>query len=165
MEEEKIKAELDIFDQGIKKQIDLKVSEFRQSIYNTYGVKLYIAVPNIKFNDKPLVTLDDLWDMTTHMVLRDKPYLAKYTSRADKTRLRDWMYYYHAFNFLARRVLGYTYISIGNFHYRNHASIVHSVKQAGNMIWCEDPTFAKIFDELKKKLRDYVETFSEDTKV
>lgn len=165
MKEEDLKEQFDILEQGIEKQINIKVKDFRESIYNTYGIKLYIAIPNIKFNDKPIVELSDFWDMVRHMIIRDNPELKEFAELKTKTRLRDFIYYYHAYNFLSRKVLGYTYKSIGKCLGRNHASIVHSVKQAKNLLWCEDDQFMKIFNELKDKLKEYVETISEDTKV
>ena len=146
-------------------KLDEEISLFKQRIEERYDINLYIAIPRAEVYKTPSVSLSDLWDLTFELIKDNNPELLPYKDVNIRNRTRVFMNYLHAFAYIARNKLFFTYESIGEFVKRRHCSIMNSVKVAKTYIDLKDVDFLTVYDELIFKLNQYVGGISEDPKV
>jgi|9_EtaG_2_1085328.scaffolds.fasta_scaffold04931_3 hypothetical protein len=149
--------------QEITQTFDSEIKKFRDNIEKRYGVKLYIVSPN--FNNIYPVELSIVWNKLFEVVEENHPQYMDCYSNPKLTREREWMNYVHAYCLVSAKQLNYGCTEIARFLDKNHASVIHSAKKGAELLEVNDFDFTAKYCSLLTKVKDYVGTIYQDSKV
>ena len=130
--------------------------KYNQSIEVTVGLEK-VGLTNSK---KSLVSLEKIIIQDMHEIYPEYSHVKSFKYR---TRYIEFMRYCQSFQYIAY-MSGNTYMRIGKYIGRDHASVINSVKKVKNYLYCNDIEFARTYFPLLKKIKDYVGTISDNTK-
>lgn len=129
------------------------IEAFKLKFKLRYGIMPYVSV-NTRGNYMGQLSLKELFEIVNE-ALEDKVGKKHTDGILTPTRLREVVLYRQAFCKIAIH-LGYKVTSVAEFIRKNHATVIHSVKNIDNLLSVEDIDVMTCMDELYTMIETYI---------
>lgn len=128
------------------------IDNFTTNFYEKFGFW-----PVVRFNMKsffiPKVSLDELKNITNKIFLESFPDIYTDEGIMIHTRKQLPIMFRHIF-FKIGRELGYTYNDIGKYSGYNHATVLHAVRNIGNLLDTRDVQVTRNYNLVKNEIEN-----------
>lgn len=142
-----------IVNPDISKEMMESIEVFKIKFKLMYGITPYVSV-NTKGNYMGQLSLKELFELING-ALEEKTGKRYIKGILTATRLREVVIYRQAFCKLASN-LGYKITSIAEFIGKNHATVIHSIKNIDNLLSVDDIDVTVCMDELYSTIENYI---------
>tara|TARA_R110002050_G_scaffold56705_1_gene127500 strand:- start:2407 stop:2955 length:549 start_codon:yes stop_codon:yes gene_type:complete len=147
-----------------------EIASFIENIANKYNKKLQIIVSDKKSriglsqlsNAHSVTKIQNLESLVLNAMHINNPEFKYINSLSCKTRRKEYIMWMQVFSYVAWKI-GYTKSYIGKFIDRNHASVIHSIKQTDTLLEINDKEFVIVYNIILNLIKKHVGIISTDT--
>ena len=141
------------------------IQSFINNFEDKFNTKLKVVVldsnkRNKRKNISKIKILEKLILRTMH---NKYPELSHIRSLKVTSRRREIIVWVQIYSYLAYE-LGYTLMYIGQSINRNHATVIHSIKVAKDLLSIKETDFAEVYELVLKSIQEYVGIISTNVK-
>jgi hypothetical protein len=142
-----------IVNPDISREMMDTIEVFKFKFKLRYGIMPYVSV-NTRGNYMGQLSLKELFEIVNE-ALEDKVGKKHKEGILNPTRLREVVLYRQAFCKIAMH-LGYKVTSIAEFIRKNHATVIHGIRNVDNLLSVEDIDMTTCMDELYTLIETYI---------
>lgn len=143
--------------------IHKEIEQFKDSIYENYGIKLHVF---FKETDTPTVSLEDLEFILVFKLKKDHPDFKKITSFRDINSRKYYLVLYRQlFCYIAHEKYGYSKSEIGRYLSKDHSTVIHSIRCINDYFDTDYRLVKALYNDISKAIKDYVGSITENTGV
>ena len=138
---------------------------FINNFQDKYNKKLKVVVldSDKKRADKDVSKIKILEKLIIKTMHNKHPELSHIRSLRVTSRRRDVIIWVQVYSYLAYE-LGYTLVYIGQSINRNHATVMHSIRVAKDLLSIKETGFKEVFELILKSIQEYVGIISTNVK-
>lgn len=138
---------------GIAKEMSDYVDAFKLKFKLKYGITPYVSI-STKGHYNGKLCLQELLDIV-NKVFEDNVNVKYHDGVFSQSRKREVVTYRHAFCKISYS-LGYKLKSIAEFINKNHATVLHSIRNVDNLLKSNDFEMTRCMDELYVEIEKYI---------
>lgn len=142
-----------IVNPNLSKDMVDAIEAFKYKFKLKYGVIPYVSV-NTRGSYMGELSMKELFDIVNE-ALEEKVGKKHTNGILETTRLREVVLYRQAFCKIGIH-LGYKVTSIAEFINKNHATVIHSIRNIDNLLSVSDVDVSTCMNELYVKIEDYI---------
>lgn len=142
-----------VLNPNLSKEMVEQMELFKCKFKLMFGITPYVSV-NTRGNYVGEISLKELFDIINQRLneTSSKPYPDGIRSTS---RLREVVIYRQAFCKIANSI-GYKITGIANFLEKNHATVIHSIKNINNLLIVNDPEILACIDDIYSRVESYI---------
>lgn len=138
---------------GIAKEMSDYVDAFKLKFKLKYGITPYVSI-STKGHYNGKLCLQELLDIV-NKVFEDTVNVKYHDGVFSQSRKREVVTYRHAFCKISYS-LGYKLKAIAEFINKNHATVLHSIRNVDNLLKSNDFEMTRCMDELYVEIEKYI---------
>ena len=141
------------------------IQSFINNFQDKYNRKLKVVVldSDKKRIDKDVSKIKILEKLILKTMHKKHPELSHIRSLKVTSRRREVIIWVQIYSYLAYE-LGYTLMYIGQSINRNHATVIHSIKVAKDLLSIKETGFIEVYELVLKSIQEYVGIISTNVK-
>ena len=141
------------------------IQSFIDNFQDKYNKKLKVVVlkSNKKNADEDVSKIKILENLVLKAMHNKHPELSHIRSLKVTSRRREVIIWVQIYSYLAYE-LGYTLMYIGQSINRNHATVIHSIKVAKDLLSIKETGFIEVYELVLKSIQEYVGIISTNVK-
>ena len=141
------------------------IQSFINNFQDKYNRKLKVVVldSDKKRIDKDVSKIKILEKLILKTMHKKHPELSHIRSLKVTSRRREVIIWVQIYSYLAYE-LGYTLMYIGQSINRNHATVIHSIKVAKDLLSIKETDFIEVYELVLKSIQEYVGIISTNVK-